>query len=218
MQKIYAGNVEITLSNFIKWETKLKGIEHISGYLSINAQAKLDAPALKSVGGYLYINANIDINLEKQLWKSNSKNKWYVTDVCSEWLLSREGKITYRINNVDFDKPLFDQVRKGALSAHEVFSLSNTEQRRVAYERMDKIKMKELPDFKIIDETTDDGYGYAMRLVSFTMQGFDSPFYYLNCFCPSTGREYYLETREQTCEAAKSKSFGFDNIKFDIET
>jgi prefoldin subunit 5 len=34
----------------------------VGGYLSINANAKLDAPALTSVGGYLYINANAKLD------------------------------------------------------------------------------------------------------------------------------------------------------------
>jgi len=56
-----------------------------------------------------------------------------------------------------------------------------------------------------------------MRIVSFSIKGFDQPFKYLNCFCPSTGREYYLETQQDKCEMAKSKSFGMDKVEFDEE-
>lgn len=48
------------------------------------------------------------------------------------------------------------------------------------------------------------------------MKNFDSPFYFLNCFCQSTKREYFIETRETDCWKAKQKSFGI-GIKFDEE-
>ena len=255
--KIYNGDVKIEFHNAVEWEAKLTGIEHITGYLSINAQAKLDAsnlksiggglsinaqakldasnlksiggslyinaqvkldaPNLKSVGGYLYINAHISNVFDQQLWEHNPKNKWIMTDKCSDWLLSKEGKITYKINHVEFAKELFDKVRKGKLSASTVFAIGNTEQRRVAYERMDKIKMRDLTDYKVVDEVKDDGYGYPMRIVSFSVPGFDKPFSYLNCHCPSTGREYFVETQQTICSAAKGASFGDTNIVFDKE-
>ena len=69
-------------------------------------------------------------------------------------------------NDVTFKKSLFDKIRKGKLSAKQVFLIGNIEQRRVAYELMDKIKMKQLKG-KIIDEVKDDGYGYPMKLIAF---------------------------------------------------
>jgi len=47
-----------------------------------------------------------------------------------------------------------------------------------------------------------------MRIVSFKLDSFDTSFYFLNCFCPSTGREYFLETEQKDCWLAKSASFG----------
>ena len=87
-------------------------------------------------------------------------------------------------------------------------AISNTEQRRVAYEKMDKTKMAELPNLKVLDESKDK-YGFNQRVISFTMDGFDKPFLYYHCVCPSTGREYYLETKQRACNAAKAASFGF---------
>ena len=171
---------------------------------------------MKSVGGYLYIYSGIGEKLEKQLWKHNPKNKWTVSDACSGWLLSRDGKFTYQIANVGFSKSLFDAVRRDSLTAQEVFVIENIEQRRIAYERMDKIKMRDLPDLKILDDII-DAYGNPMRIVSFNLAGFKEPFKYLNCICPSSGREYYIETKQNKCEAAKAQSFGLRDVQFEKE-
>jgi len=230
---IYEGNVEITEVNYQEWQKKLKGIKKITGDLSINSNAKLDAlktvggylsiysnaklDALKTVGGGLYINSKIEKNTEEGLWKNNHNNEWYLTDKCSEWLLSQKGKIKYRINNIQFEKELFDKVRKDKLSAQEVFSLENIEQRRVAYEKMDKLKMKELSDYKILEETKDD-YGNPMKVIEFSLPKYNIPFRYLNCICPTTKREYFVETKKKECIEAKMASFGLDKtIKFDKE-
>jgi hypothetical protein len=141
----------------------------------------------------------------------------YMDDKSSEYLLSLiHKKIVYRINNIQFNRNLFDAVRKGELSAQQVFAISNMEQRRVAYEKMDKVKMAELPDLKVLDESKDK-YGLNQRIISFNIDGFDKPFLFYHCICPSTGREYYLETKQNNCASAKSKSFGLDNIEFTEE-
>jgi hypothetical protein len=90
------------------------------------------------------------------------------------------------------------------------------EQRRVAYEKMDKVKMAELPDLKVLDESLDK-YGLNQRIISFNIDGFNKPFLFYHCICPSTAREYYLETKQNNCAAAKSKSFGLENIEFTEE-
>jgi len=211
-------------------------LQSVGGYLWVYGSAKLDAPALQSVGGYLRVDSSAELgalqsvggylrvygslneDTEHLLWKKyRSKRKWYLSDKSSDFLLSKNPKAAeYRINNVVFDRALFNKVRLGKLKAAEVFSITNTEQRRVAYERLDKSKMAELPNLEVLDEVANDGYGYPMRVISFTLNGYKEPFRYLNCFCPSTGREYYLETQQQSCEAAKSASFGI-NANFDAE-
>ena len=117
-----------------------------------------------------------------------------------------------------YDKELFDKVRKDELSAKEVFNIKNIEQRRIAYQRMDKLKMKELDNFKILDQAKDK-YGNNMKIIEFTIDGFDKPFRYYNCICPSTQREYFVECFSSTkCNEAKSKSFGMDeDFEFDEE-
>ena len=213
--KEYEGNVEITVGNSKEWEKKLRYTEKISGYVDVGENAKASFPNLKSSGS-VYVRENE--KLEKQLWKIASKNQWYISDKSSDWLLSQKGNFIFRINDVNFREDLFDRVRKNELSASEVFAIENTEQRRVAYERMDKMKMKELPDLKTEDEVKDDGYGYPMKIISFKSDKFDTPFYFLNCFDASTGREYFVETREKKCWAAKMDSFGLkEDEKFDEE-
>jgi hypothetical protein len=157
----------------------------------------------------------------KCLWENNKKKKWYVNDKCPDWLLSQEGDFTYKIDDIDFDKKLFDGVRKGHLAAQEVFAIENAEQRRVAYTRMDKTKMAQLKDFKVISTAKDgkdiNGKTLKAEVVSFKMPGYDDPFRYLHCFCHSTGREYYIETQEDDVKKAKARSFGLDALKFGKE-
>lgn len=122
----------------------------------------------------------------------------------------------YYLNGVNFDKNWWTKVVKDKFTAEEIFAIDNLEHRRVAYEYMDKTKMKSLKDYKILDEVKDDGYKNSMKIISFTVKGIEEPLKYLNCFCPSTKREYFLGTNFEKCEEAKTQSFGFksDEIEF----
>jgi len=200
------------LSIYSNVELQAPKLTSVGGDLYISSNVEL--PKLTSVGGDLYIYSKISISLEKRLWGKNRKkgNKWIVCDLVSDWLLERLSKIEkseFRIDNVIFDYPLFRKIRDKEITAKEVFSIKNIEQRRVAYSKMPKEKMKEL-DYKILDEVENDGYGYSMKIYSFELEGFNSPFYFLNCFCPSTGREFMLETRQISCWKAKMNSFGLN--------
>jgi hypothetical protein len=191
---------------YIRSDAKLEALKSVGGDLYIESDAKLEA--LKSVGGYLYIDAALNDKLARQLWKHNQKRTWILTVRCSEWLLSRNGNITYKINNVVFDKDLFLKVKDGKLSPMEVFTLKNIEQRRVAYERLDKARIRELEGLKILEETTDQ-QGKRMEIIEFSVNGFSKPFRFLHCIDASTDREYYLERANDTdCWTAKNKSFG----------
>jgi len=213
---VYEGNVKITEDNQKEWYKKLKKIKKITGDLFIYSNVKLEAPQLQTVGGDLSIYSNVKLELIKRLYKNNKKNKWYVNDKCNEWLLEQTGNFIYKINNIEFEKKLFDKIRKDTLTAEEVFKLTNIEQRRIAYEKMNKVKMKSLKNYTIIEAKIDE-YKNDMKIISFNIEGFKNPFIYFNCICPSTKREYFLETKSMTCQEAKSKSFGFDNIIFDQE-
>ena len=130
--------------------------------------------------------------------------------------MSKSGNIKYSINGVSFEKELFDSVRKDQLSATEVFSIRNMEQRRIAYEFMDKIKMRDLDGYTVLNKEADT-YGYEMKIIKFILEGYEKPFIFLNCFCPSTGREYFIETQQTECNKAKAKSFGLEEIEFTEE-
>jgi hypothetical protein len=209
-------------------------LRSVGGYLHIGSNVKLSADNLRSVGGYLYIGGSnvklsslqsvgghiriysrIDLKLEKQLYRWNPDHKFILNDKCSEWLLNQKGNL-YKIGNTIFDKVLFDKVRKNELMAKEVFQIQNTEQRRIAYERLDKLKLKELKNLKTLDKVKDE-YGNSMKVVEFTVENIAEPFRFLNCICPSSGREYFIETQSVKCKEAKAKSFGFDKIKFEEE-
>ena len=170
-------------------------------------------------GGELCVFTELNPETEIRLWKNHRNNKWHLSDQSSEFLLSQKGEIKYQIANVSFDddKELFDKIRKDELMAREVFAIENTEQRRIAYERMDKSKMKELKGFTVLDEHI-DSYGNPEKIIQFSIEDFDIPFIYFNCFCPSTKREYFIETDQLTCLLAKARSFGFDKeIRFSEE-
>jgi hypothetical protein len=122
----------------------------------------------------------------------------------------------YYINGVQFDYELWSAISTGSLFPAAIFSITNMEQRRIAYEHMDKARMATLPGLTVLDESKDK-YGLNQRIISFTVEGFDQPFFYYHCVCPSTGREYYLETKQKTCEAAKAMSFGLEEIEFTEE-
>ena len=231
----YNGNVQVTKDNQADWAKRLKDVEEISGYVRAYQGATLTLPKLTTVSGYVVADQGATLTLpklttvsgyvqlfarlpelEKQLFHYNHKNRFDVNELCTEWMLSQTGNIHYYISRFEFPKCMFDKIRKGQLTAQEVFSIDNVEQRRVAYERMDKVKMKDLKDYKILESKLDN-QGNAMQVVSFSIDGYSNPFKYLNCICPSTKREYFIETKQDTCELAKAKSFGMDEIVFNEE-
>ena len=124
------------------------------------------------------------------------------------------GKEFYYLHGINFEKKWWTKVVKDKLSPEEIFAIDNLEHRRIAYEFMDKTKMKSLKDYKVLDEVKDDGYGYPMKIISFTVKNVDEPLKYLNVFCPSTGREYFIGTKYEKCLEAKAQSFGFEEIEF----
>jgi hypothetical protein len=128
-----------------------------------------------------------------------------------------DGTEIYKLHGVRFEKEWWEKIVNDTLSAEEVFAIDNLEHRRIAYQFMDKAKMKELQDFTVLDEVTDDGRGYPMRIVSFTVPEVKEPLKYYNCHCPTTGREYFLGTNEDTCLKAKAKSFGLEEVVFTNE-
>jgi len=117
-----------------------------------------------------------------------------------------------RISDVD----LYWKIVKDEMTPQDIFKIENTELRRIAYEYMDKTKMKKLKGYKVLNKAK-DWYGNKMQIIEFKVEDFEKPFKYYQCICPSSWREYFLETKENTCEKAKAKSFGLEQIQWDIE-
>jgi hypothetical protein len=123
-------------------------------------------------------------------------------------LIFADGVELYYLHGVKFKKEWWEKVVNDKMTPEEIFAIDNLEHRRIAYQYMDKTKMKSLKDYKVLDEVKDDGHGYPMRLISFSVKQVEKPLKYLNCYCSSTGREYYLGTDADNCWSAKSDSFG----------
>ena len=204
------------LSIYSSADLKAPNLKSVGGYLFIYSSADLKAPNLKSVGGDLFINSKISIDLAKNLWGANRKKntKWKVCNLVPDWLIKRvatKKDSVFKINNVELPFEWFEKIRKDKLSPGEVFAIDNVEHRRIAYEMMDKAKMKQLKDFTVL-ETGVDEKGKKVEIVSFTVQNMKEPLIFYHCFCPSTGREYFLQTDQKTWKLAKARQFGFNEI------
>lgn len=138
--------------------------------------------------------------------KQNERKQLH--SINSPALVFKDGTEIYKLNGVQFEKEWWDKIVNDKMSPEEVFAIDNIEHRRIAYEFMDKTKMKQLKDYKVLDEVKDDGFGNEMKIVSFTVQNMETPLLFLNCFCPSSKREYFLQTEKDTCQEAKMASFG----------
>jgi hypothetical protein len=176
------------------------------------ATITIPSPVLAQTGDILLENNEV---LEKRLWEICKNNKWYINEKSSNWLINKAPKnAIYLLNNVEFTIEWFLKIKNDELQPDEVFAIDNIEHRRIAYEFMNKIKMKSLKDYKVLDEVENDGHNYPMRIVSFTVQNMKEPLLFYNCYCPSTGREYFTGTNQITCVATKSNLFGLDNVDF----
>ena len=193
----------------------LPALTSIGGCLSVSSNVTL--PALTSIGGDLSVSSNVE--LEKQLYPKNKKHKWYISELSSDWLIDKKPiKGIYYLNNVEFSREWFLKIKNDTLTPDEIFAIDNIEHRRIAYEFLNKSKMKSLKDYSILHEVENDGYNYPMNIVSFTIQNTREPLIFLNCFCPSTGREYFIGTDKKLCLEAKMASFGLSqDVKFTKE-
>ncbi len=130
-----------------------------------------------------------------------------ITSPAIEW----EGEQIYYLHGVKFEKEWWEKIVQGKLSAEEIFAIDNVEHRRIAYEMMDKTKLKALKNFKVLDEKTDDK-GKPMKIISFNIQNMKEDLIFYNCIDASTDREYFLQVKEKTCEKAKSAMFGLGEV------
>ncbi len=216
-------NVELKADNlksvggylYISSNVELNNLKSVGGYLYIYSNVELNN--LKSVGGYLSISSNVNRKLIKKLYENNQNNQWYLSDKSPEWILTQKiKKAEYKISGIVFEKEWFDKIRKDQLSPEEVFAIDNVEHRRIAYEYMDKAKMQQLKDFKVLDEKK-DGCGKTMRTVSFTVQNMKTPLTFYHCIDASTNREYWLQMDGyKKCDEAKAGLWGLSakDIRF----
>ena len=148
------------------------------------------------------------------LIKIDEQNRFHsIKEPAIKW---KGGEEFYYLHGVNFEKKWWTKIVKDKMSSEEIFAIDNLEHRRIAYEFMDKTKMKSLKDYKVLDEIKDDGHGNPMKIISFSVKGVDEPLKYLNVFCPSTGREYFIGTAEDKCNEAKAKSFGFGSEELEF--
>ena len=130
----------------------------------------------------------------------------------------RDGYKLWYLNGIYFEYELWEKVISGKMSAREVLDIENTEQRRVAYDLMDKKKLQNLPDFKVLDEAKDN-LGKPMRVYQFTHKLFPNLAKIFHCVDASTDREYHLFTDKNTCNEAKAAMWGLsaDEIEWGME-
>ena len=214
LNRIYQGDV--TIRSAQQWKNFRNKYDQVNGSIYMHDCTGLTSVTFpKEVKGSIYMNDCT--GLTSVTFPKEVNGSIYMNDKSSDYLLSLvHKKIVYRIDDVEMPRDLFDAIQTGSLWPAEVFSIKNMEQRRIAYQHMDKSRMASLPNFTVHDSATDK-YGNPHRIISFTVKGFDLPFIYYHCVCPSTGREYYLETKQRTCAAAKAASFGMSEIEFTEE-
>jgi hypothetical protein len=140
------------------------------------------------------------------------KDGWFhsTTKPSIKW---KNGLEVYMLKGIKFSKELWEKIVQNKLSAEEVFAIENTEERRVAYEMMDKNKLKALNPL-VINKVI-DGKGKKMELIE--IQGKDEKLKYLHCIDASTDREYFLAVQKEdikTAEQAKLATFGLTDVKW----
>ena len=99
-----------------------------------------------------------------------------------------------------------------SITASEVLAETNAEIRRVMIDRMGYLKFAEAAGAKLLDSDTDPGGKRELLQIELPE---DEPLVGLACFCPSTGRQYFLRVPPtvKTCHQAAAWMAGFDNPK-----
>ena len=98
------------------------------------------------------------------------------------------------------------------LTAQEILAEENAEIRRVMIERMGYLRFAEDAGAKVLNK--DEDAGGPRQLLRIKLEG-DEPLVGLSCFCPSTGRQYFLRVppNTKTCHQAAAWIAGFDDPK-----
>lgn len=105
--------------------------------------------------------------------------------------------------------------RPKSIRPEEIFTQRNAEIRRVMLERIGTNRLMQKTSSRVVDNDSDSGG--VRRLIHFRVKlpsrGVRNEYRFLNCFCPSTGREYLLQVSPDvgTCRAAAAWLAGFEN-------
>lgn len=96
-----------------------------------------------------------------------------------------------------------------SITVEEVLVEQNAERRRVMIERMGYLRFSESADAKLLDQDTDPGGQRQLLKIDIND---DEPLVGLACFCPSTGRQYFLRVppHMMSCHQAAAWIAGFD--------
>lgn len=102
--------------------------------------------------------------------------------------------------------------RPETLTAKEIIEERNAEKRRVMIERMGYLRFASDARAKVVDSDQDSGG--ERQLLRIKLED-DEPLVGLSCFCPSTGRQYFLRVppKTKTCHQAAAWMAGFDDPK-----
>ena len=181
----------------------------VGGSLYCSNNHLTSLPEKLKVGGYLDCSNNQLTSLPEKLNVSGYLD-------CSHNQLTsvpnyiKNIKYCFIFQNLNWNDPVWiNKILKDELTPDEVFAIDNIEHRRIAYQYMDKTKMKQLKDYKVLDENTDMN-GNKERIVSFTVQNMKESLKFLNVICP-TGREYFLGTDKDKCSEAQKALLGLDS-------
>jgi hypothetical protein len=124
-----------------------------------------------------------------------------------------DGFEIYHLKGVRLEKEWWEKIVNDTMSPEEVFAINNLEHRRIAFEYMDKLKMKQLKDFKVLDEGIDEK-GNPVKVISFNVQNMDEDLKFYNCICPTTKREYFLMTDQTEWKKAKDGLSGLEDVEW----
>lgn len=117
-------------------------------------------------------------------------------------------RVTLRWGGVDIDRRIAFQPE--SISVSEVLQESNAERRRVLLDRVGYGRFLLEARAEKLDGDRDPGG--PRELLRVVMQG-DEDLVAMSCFCPSTGRQYFLRVppATRTCRQAAAWIAGFDN-------
>jgi hypothetical protein len=138
--------------------------------------------------------------LPKNIKRNDNNNLHSLEGPAIEW---KDGYCQYWIDDVYFDKELFDKITKKEISAQEVVRLENIEQRYIALKTIGAEKILKELDAELIHKTDrNELYGLDGIIKDKTIK-------MLKYKCPSTGREYVKFVPYEMKNADEAQGWSF---------